>query len=64
VLLAATVGYTVYVMSDINARVNRVVVLRAPVAINPATMFAEVTGMINEEEGLEESPAPCARSTR
>ena len=33
VLLAATVGYTVYAMSDISWRVKQVVDLRAPVAI-------------------------------
>ena len=33
VLLAATVGYTVHVMSDISVRIKQVVVLRAPVAI-------------------------------
>ena len=41
-LLAATVGYTVYVMSDINARVNQVVGLRAPVAINSSQLVTQL----------------------
>jgi methyl-accepting chemotaxis protein len=41
-LLAATVGYTVYVMSDINGRVNQVAGLRAPVAINSGQLVAHL----------------------
>jgi methyl-accepting chemotaxis protein len=42
VLLAATVGYTIYAMSDINARVDQVVDLRAPVAINSGQLITHL----------------------
>ena len=42
VLLAATVGYTVYVMSDINARVHKVVDQRAPVAIDSGQLVTHL----------------------
>jgi len=42
ILLAATVGYTVYVMSDVSAHVRQVVGVRAPVAISSTQLVAHL----------------------
>ena len=51
VLLAATVGYTVHVMSDISVRIKQVVDLRAPVAIAGSQTLASSISTANEAIG-------------
>ncbi len=51
VLLAATVGYTVYAMSDISWRVKRVVDLRAPVAITSTQLVGNLYATLSTLRG-------------
>jgi methyl-accepting chemotaxis protein len=50
-LLAATVGYTVYAMSDISWRVKRVVDLRAPVAITSTQLVGNLYATLSTLRG-------------
>lgn len=50
-LLAATVGYTVYAMSDISARVKKVVDLRAPVAIASTQLVGNLYSTLSTLRG-------------
>jgi methyl-accepting chemotaxis protein len=51
VLLAATVGYTVYAMSDISWRVKQVVDIRAPVAIASTQLVANLYATLSTLRG-------------
>ena len=51
VLLAATVGYTVYAMSDISWRVRQVVDLRAPVAIASTQLVGNLYSTLSTLRG-------------
>jgi methyl-accepting chemotaxis protein len=50
-LLAATVGYTVYAMSDISRRVKQVVDLRAPVAITSTQLVGNLYATLSTLRG-------------
>jgi methyl-accepting chemotaxis protein len=50
-LLAATVGYTVYAMSDIAARIEQVVDLRAPVAIASTQLVGNLYSTLSTLRG-------------
>src|ERR1700692_2674979 len=63
-LLAGTVGYTAYVVSDITARVKQVVDLRAPVAIASTQLVSNLYSTLATLRGYLLTGDPQGKQNR